>query len=255
MKIVLASSNEHKVKEINAITKGFGIEFILPPAGFDPIENGKTFEENSLIKAQEAWKISKTWTLADDSGLCIDALDGKPGIYSARYAETPQKRIDRVLSEMNGIENRNASFNCAMTLINPDGEVAFTYKGVCKGSIINEQRGINGFGYDPIFLLENSDKTMAELSDEDKNKVSHRAIALNKVIEFLVNNRQEISVGKTYRHYKGNVYKIIALAKHSETTEDMIVYQAVEHGDIWVRPKSMWNEYVNDTKTLRFTLC
>jgi len=255
MKIVLASSNEHKVKEINAIVKGTGIEFILPPAGFDPIENGMTFEENSLIKAKAAWEISKTWSLADDSGLCIDALDGNPGIYSARYAETPQKRIERVLSEMEGRENRKASFNCAMTLINPDGKVAFSYKGVCEGSIINEQRGINGFGYDPIFLLKDSDKTMAELTDEEKNQVSHRAKALNKVMEFLINNRQDISVGKVYKHYKGNVYKIIALAKHSETTEDMIVYQSVEHGDIWVRPKSMWNEIIDNNGTLRFTLC
>ena len=255
MKIVLASSNEHKVKEINAIVKGKGIEFILPPSDFDPIEDGKTFEENSLIKAKEAWRISKTWTLADDSGLCIDALNGNPGIYSARYAETPQKRIDRVLSEMEGIENRKASFNCAMTLINPDGEVVFTYKGVCDGSIIEEQRGINGFGYDPIFLLENGTKTMAELTDDEKNIVSHRAKALNKVIEFIVNNRQEISIGKTYRHYKGNVYKIIELAKHSETTEEMVVYQNIEHGDVWVRPKYMWNEIVDKNGTLRFTLC
>ena len=255
MKIVLASSNEHKVKEINAIVKGTGIEFILPPQGFDPIEDGNTFEENSLIKAQAAWEISKTWALADDSGLCVEALGGKPGIYSARYAETPQKRIERVLSEMSGIENRKAAFNCAMTLINPNGEVAFTYKGICEGEIIKEQRGVNGFGYDPIFLLKDSGRTMAELSDEEKNQVSHRAKALSKVIEFLINNRQEISVGNVYRHYKGNVYKIIAMAKHSETTEDMIVYQSVEHGDIWVRPKSMWNEVVDSEGTLRFTLC
>ena len=99
MKIVLGSSNEHKVKEINEIVKGSGIEFILPSSGFDPVEDGSTFEENSLIKARAAWELSKTWALADDSGLCIDALGGKPGIYSARYAETPAKRIERVLKE------------------------------------------------------------------------------------------------------------------------------------------------------------
>ena len=80
MKIVLASSNEHKVREINEIVAGSGLEFVLPPKGFDPVEDGKTFEENSLIKAKAAWELSKTWTLADDSGLCVDALDGKPGI-------------------------------------------------------------------------------------------------------------------------------------------------------------------------------
>ena len=193
MKIILASSNEHKVKEINAIVAGTGIEFILPPAGFDPIEDGETFEENSLIKAKEAWKLGRTWTLADDSGLCIDVLKGAPGIHSARYAETPQARIDRVLNEMDGVEERSARFKCCMTLINPQGEVAFSYTGVCEGSIINEQRGINGFGYDPIFLLDGSDKTMAELSEDEKNKVSHRGKALEAVLSYILNNSINIS--------------------------------------------------------------
>ena len=187
MKIVLASSNEHKVKEINAIVrqKNIDIEFILPPASFDPIEDGETFEENSLIKAKEAWRISNTWTLADDSGLCIDALAGAPGIHSARYAETPQARIDRVLAEMKGVVNRNACFKCCMTLINPQGDVEFCYTGICSGSIIESQRGVNGFGYDPIFLLKDSDMTMAELTDEEKNCVSHRGKALNAILEYL----------------------------------------------------------------------
>lgn len=187
MKIVLASSNEHKVKEINAIVANTGIEFILPPAGFDPIEDGQSFEENSLIKAKAAWELGKTWTLADDSGLCIDALNGAPGIHSARYADTPQARIDRVLSELKGIANRSACFKCCMTLINPNGDVAFTYTGVCKGSIIEKQRGTNGFGYDPIFLLEASDKTMAELSEDEKNEISHRGKALKEVLKYLKN--------------------------------------------------------------------
>ena len=185
MKIVLASSNEHKVKEINAIVSELGIEFVLPPKGFDPVEDGDTFEENSFIKAYEAWKLAKTWTLADDSGLCIDALNGAPGIHSARYAETPQARIDRVLQEMQDIKNRSACFKCCMTLINPQGQVAYSYTGVCEGSIVESQRGTNGFGYDPIFLLKASDKTMAELSDEEKNKISHRGKALNFILNYL----------------------------------------------------------------------
>ena len=185
MKIVLATSNPHKVKEMNDIVSGKGIEFILPPEGFDPEENGTTFEENSYIKARTAWEISHAWTLADDSGLCIDALNGAPGLYSARYAETPQKRIDRVLSELDGIENRTARFKCSMTLLNPNGEKVFAHTGICEGSIVKKQRGINGFGYDPIFLLEGSDKTMAELEESEKNKVSHRSKALNKILEFL----------------------------------------------------------------------
>ncbi len=185
MKIVLASSNEHKVKEINAIVDGLGIEFILPPKGFDPIEDGKTFEENSLIKAKAAWELGKTWTLADDSGLCIDALNGAPGIHSARYAKTPQARIDRVLSEMRDIKNRSARFKCCMTLLNPGGEIAFAYTGVCDGSIIEGQRGVNGFGYDPIFLVDGTNRTMAELSEEEKNEISHRGRALKEVVKYL----------------------------------------------------------------------
>lgn len=185
MEIILASSNEHKVKEINAIVEGSGIKFVLPPKGFDPIEDGKTFEENSFIKAKSAWELGRNWTLADDSGLCIDALGGAPGIHSARYAETPLARIERVLSEMKDKKDRNACFKCCMTLLNPKGELAFSFTGICEGSIIDEQRGINGFGYDPIFLLKNSDKTMAELSEEEKNKVSHRGKALESVLVFL----------------------------------------------------------------------
>ena len=169
MKVVLASSNKHKVQEINDIVKsiGLGVEFVLPPEGFDPEENGTTFEENSYIKAYEAWKLTKTWVLADDSGLCIDALGGKPGIFSARYAETPALRIERVLKELNGIEERKAHFTCAMTLINPQGEVEYKYQGICEGSIIKEAR------------------TMAERSEDEKNHISHRSVALRHVLEYL----------------------------------------------------------------------
>lgn len=188
MKIVLATSNEHKVKEINEIVSGSGIEFILPPSGFDAEETGKTFEENSLIKAKTAWEISKTYVLADDSGLCVDVLGGNPGIYSARYAETPSKRIERVLEEISQCgENvsRKAHFECAMTLINPEGETEFACKGICEGSIAYSSRGENGFGYDPIFLVKGTDKTMAELSEEEKNRISHRFRALEQVVQYL----------------------------------------------------------------------
>ena len=186
MEIVLGSSNPHKVKEINEIVADTGIKFILPPEGFDPDETGKTFEENAYIKAYEAWKLSHTWSLADDSGLCIDALNGKPGIYSARYEETPQKRIDRVLRELSGVKDRTAHFTCHMTLIDPDGNIALSCEGICEGSIVEKQRGTNGFGYDPIFLIEGNTRTMAELSDNEKNQVSHRSRALSQVIEYLL---------------------------------------------------------------------
>ena len=197
MKIVLGSSNPHKVKEINEIIKapspfegegwgeGFNIGFILPPNGFDPDETGTTFAENSLIKAKAAWELSHDWSLADDSGLCIDALGGKPGIISARYAETPQKRIERVLNELEGVENRKAHFVCHMTLINPKGELAFSCEGICEGKIIKEAKGTNGFGYDPIFMPDGYDKTIAELPEDEKNKISHRSKALAQILKYL----------------------------------------------------------------------
>ena len=185
MQIVLATANKHKVDEINKISKDSGIEFILPQGGFDVIENGATFEENSKIKALAVWEISHAWTLADDSGLCIDALGGKPGIYSARYADTPQNRINRVLKELEGVQNRKARFVCAMTLVSPQGDIAYACKGTCEGSIAEEQFGTNGFGYDPIFTLNDTNKTMAELSDYEKNQISHRANALKQVINYI----------------------------------------------------------------------
>lgn len=184
-KLVFATSNPHKLQEIKDIAGGINIEFLLPPNGFDPIENGTTFEENSYIKAKEAAKLSGIVALADDSGLCVEALDGAPGIYSARYADTPQARINKLLNAMNQKENRRAKFVCAMTLVSPDGEIIFQTRGECHGNIAYKQAGTNGFGYDPIFLVGNGSTTMAELSETEKNKISHRGQALRNVLEFL----------------------------------------------------------------------
>lgn len=190
-KIVLATSNPHKVEEINAITKDFGIEFIMPPEGFDPVEDGKTFEENSLLKAKEANKITGMMSLADDSGLCVEALDGEPGIHSARYAETPKARIEKLLGALKDVpeSKRRSKFVCAMTLLGKEGNVLLSTRGECHGKIGFEAKGKNGFGYDPIFIVEGSDLTMSELSEEEKNKISHRALALKNVTTFLHNNK------------------------------------------------------------------
>ncbi len=187
MKIVFATGNAHKLKEIQEIAKDTGIEFILPGDGFNPIENGETFEENSLIKAKEAAKVSGEIALADDSGLCVDALKGAPGIHSARYAETPQARIDKLLNAIKGKTLRNAKFVCAMTLVDENGNILFQTRGECLGKIAEKQSGINGFGYDPIFLTKDTDYklTMAEMSEEEKNQISHRGRALRKVLEYL----------------------------------------------------------------------
>ncbi len=188
MKIVFATGNPHKVEELKAIADSCGrsdIEFVLPPKNFNPIEDGETFEENSYIKAKEANKLTKMISLADDSGLCVEALEGGPGIHSARYADSPQARIDKLLNAIDSSKNRKAKFVCAMTLLDEKGNIIFQTRGECHGEIAKEQSGKNGFGYDPVFLVENTKKTMAEMKEEEKNKISHRGNALRKVLHFL----------------------------------------------------------------------
>ena len=184
-KIVFATGNPHKLQEINEISRGSGIEFILPPVGFDPDETGTTFEENSYIKAKEAALLSNCIALADDSGLCVDALNGEPGIHSARYADTPQARIDKLLDNLTDVTNRKAKFVCAMTLVDEFGNLLDKEIGECYGEIATEQSGTNGFGYDPVFLVDGYGVTMAEMSEDLKNTISHRANALSKIISFI----------------------------------------------------------------------
>ncbi len=189
-KIILATSNPHKVEEINAITKGLGVKFVLPPKGFDPEETGETFEENAYQKAKEANKLTNLPALADDSGLCVDALNGGPGIYSARYAETAEKRIEKLLNELKNVpdEKRGAKFVCAMVLLDKNGEILLSTRGECHGKIGYETKGQNGFGYDPIFIIEGTNLAMAELPEEEKNRISHRGKALQNVTTFLQNS-------------------------------------------------------------------
>lgn len=184
-KIVFATGNPHKLQEVNEIAAGSGIQFILPPADFNPIETGKTFEQNSLIKAVEAAKLSGKISLADDSGLCVEALNGAPGIYSARYDSTPQKRIDKLLKNLAHMTNRNAKFVCAMTLVDKDGNVIRQEVGECHGVIAQNQAGDNGFGYDPIFIPDGYSITIAQMSEDEKNTISHRSRALRKMIKFI----------------------------------------------------------------------
>lgn len=188
MKIVFGTGNPHKVFEVNEIAKGSGIEFILPEGEFNPTENGSTFEENSLIKSRAAANLSKRISLADDSGLCIDALNGAPGLYSARYAGSQKEKIERILYELKDIDNRTAKFVCFMSLVDENGNVIHISKGECHGSIIKEAKGINGFGYDPIFQPSGYNITLAEMSEDDKNLISHRGLALRSMIEFINNN-------------------------------------------------------------------
>lgn len=188
IKIVLATGNPHKLQEINEITQNDGIEFVSPPDEFDPVENGETFEQNSLIKAKEASRVSGSIALADDSGLCVEALNGEPGIHSARYDSTPQKRIDKLLKNLTHTDNRKAKFVCVMTLTDKDGNVLNQEIGECHGQIATEQYGSNGFGYDPVFLVDGYDITMAQMSEDLKNTISHRANALSKMVKYIKEN-------------------------------------------------------------------
>lgn len=190
MKIVFATGNAHKLEELREITelvtgKADFIEFSTPPQPFDPDENGTTFESNSLIKACEANKLTGMMTLADDSGLCVEALDGRPGLHSARYAPTQDEKIKKLLDEMSGKTNRRAKFVCAMTLLDENGKILTVELGECHGEIALERAGSNGFGFDPVFIPNGETRTLAEMSDVEKNSISHRANALKKVINYL----------------------------------------------------------------------
>lgn len=185
MNICFATGNPHKLEEINEISRGSGIKFILPPSGFDPIENGTTFEGNSLIKAKDANSLSKMVSLADDSGLCIEALNGAPGIFSARYAGTQNEKIKKILKELENQPARNAKFVCVMTLVDENGDILHVSKGECLGNIALSPSGSNGFGYDPIFIVENTGITMAEMSEVMKNEFSHRGRALRDMLKFI----------------------------------------------------------------------
>ena len=192
-KIVFATTNEGKVKEIKEILKDFPIEVVsMKEMGItaDIEENGATFEENSLIKARALVKLTGLPALADDSGLEVDYLNGEPGIYSARYLgrdtdyDYKNNYIIDKLSEAKG-EERSARFVCVISLVLPDGR-EFVERGVVEGLIGYEQKGENGFGYDPIFYLPEYGKTSAELPPEEKNRISHRGKALTAMKKLIV---------------------------------------------------------------------
>lgn len=188
LKIVLGTSNPHKVFEINEIAKDYNVEFILPDCNnFDPDENGLTFEENAEIKAKEASRVSKNgnYFMADDSGLCVDYLKGGPGIHSARYDTTPEKRIEKLLDALKDDNKRTAHFVCALCLCDKEGKILHREKGIVEGKIAYSKKGSNGFGYDPVFLVENGNRTMAELTEKEKNTLSHRGRALKSMLEWL----------------------------------------------------------------------
>ena len=184
MKVILASKNQHKLTELSAILSQLGFEIALESEyglDIDVEETGTTFEENSLLKAEAVMKASGLPVLADDSGLMVDALDGAPGVYSARYGHkaSDKERTAYLLENMKDVpeERRGAKFVCVITCLFPDGR-KIVARGECPGVIARAPHGENGFGYDPVFYLPELGMTYAELPSEQKNAISHRARAL-----------------------------------------------------------------------------
>ena len=186
MKVVLASKNRHKLVEISKITEKFDMELVLQSdlgVDIDVEENGVSFEENSFIKAEAVMKASGLPALADDSGIAVDALNGEPGIYSARYGFDESLddwgRLQLLLKNTENVPDgqRQAQFVCVITMVTPEGQ-KIQARGEIHGELLREPRGENGFGYDPIFYYPPMGKSTAEMRPEDKNQVSHRANAL-----------------------------------------------------------------------------
>ena len=191
MKIVLASHNANKVKEVQVLVpEKIEISSLKDINFTDEIEEtASTFQGNSSIKANYIYSKLGVNVIADDSGLEVEVLNNEPGVYSARYAgknASDEDNLDLLLKNLEGKSNRNARFKCVITLI-LNGE-EFHFEGEIKGKIISEKRGNLGFGYDPVFVPENEDKTFAEMDLTEKNKFSHRARAMEKLIEFLKNH-------------------------------------------------------------------
>jgi XTP/dITP diphosphohydrolase len=185
MKLLLATYNQGKVAEIQALLAGLALDLVLPASlglTLEVIEDGKSYQENALLKALAFAQASGLASLADDSGLEVDALGGKPGLHSARFSSLPgandRDRRSVLLEKLSGKPRPwTARFRCVVVLANPSGERWVT-EGTCPGEVIPEERGQNGFGYDPIFWIPAVQKTMAELSMPEKNQLSHRAMAV-----------------------------------------------------------------------------
>lgn len=190
MKVILASNNKNKLKEIREILSPLGYELISQSESginLEVDETGTTFEENALLKARAIYKISGTPVISDDSGLEVDYLNGAPGVYSHRYAgenATDEERCAKLISELEGVEEekRSARFVCVICYIDENGK-EYTVRGTCEGLIGFKPEGENGFGYDPVFMYNG--KSFAQISADEKNSVSHRADALRKFSEIL----------------------------------------------------------------------
>jgi XTP/dITP diphosphohydrolase len=196
LKVVLATTNRHKLDELQRMLAGSPVELVMPPHDIEVDETGETFSENARLKARTYARLLGEPALADDSGLSVDALGGRPGVHSARYAganATDADRNRKLLGELEGVPDaeRGASFHCALVLAWP-GDSELTVEGLVSGRILHAPRGDHGFGYDPVFYVPSLDKTFAELTPEEKNLHSHRA----KAAELLVEALQHAAAGR-----------------------------------------------------------
>ncbi|GGJ84288.1 non-canonical purine NTP pyrophosphatase [Lentibacillus kapialis] len=193
--MIIATKNSGKTKEFKTFFAEYDINAMSLPELSHEIEDieetGTTFEENAALKAEQIAELLQIPVLADDSGLVIDALDGRPGVFSARFAGEPkddQKNIDKVLAELEGVADRTARFVCVLAVSVP-GEKTVFKKGYCDGRIADAQAGHNGFGYDPIFIPKGYPQTMAQLSSDEKNRISHRSDAIHQLRDWVKNLR------------------------------------------------------------------
>lgn len=195
-RIIIASRNKGKLKEFKQLFQQEGISVLslddLDESIPEIEETGETFHENAKLKAEAVAAIVNEPVIADDSGLVVDALNGRPGVYSARYAGEPKddvKNIEKVLNELKGVidSERTARFIAVLALARPGKETIF-FEGICEGTIAQEARGKNGFGYDPVFIPNQYNVTMAQLTEDEKNKISHRFHALQKLKNWLNSN-------------------------------------------------------------------
>ncbi|KAI9133251.1 RdgB/HAM1 family non-canonical purine NTP pyrophosphatase [Acaryochloris sp. CCMEE 5410] len=175
--LIVATQNPGKLKEMQQHLADLPWELQLMPPNLEIEETGTTFRENAILKATQVAKHLEQWAIADDSGLEVMALDGAPGLYSARYGKTDTDRIQRLLTELQGKADRSAQFVCVIALARPDGSVACQAKGICSGEILQSPQGEGGFGYDPIFYVPSQQQTFAELSAAVKRQISHRGEA------------------------------------------------------------------------------
>jgi len=190
-KLVLASNNQGKIREFQDIFSTIGIE-VIPQAEFnvpDIDEPFETFVENALHKARHCSNYTDLPVLADDSGLCVNSLNGRPGIYSARYAGTPKSDLNnnlKLIQDLENIDDRSAYYYCLLVILRSNADPQpIIADGILNGVIVNDARGTNGFGYDPYFYLPMFNKTAAELTTEIKNQISHRSLAINNLISKL----------------------------------------------------------------------